>query len=82
MGYPCPDTMELSPVGSSAVYKSTMTTAECRCPPGTAQSKITSKCHTLFERGPCELGQFFAPVSDTPAKSAVYVNSISHSKNQ
>lgn len=71
LGYPCPDTMELSPVGSSATYKSAMTTAECRCPPGTAQSKITSKCHTLFERGPCELGQYFAPVSDSPAKSAV-----------
>lgn len=71
LGYPCPDTMELSPIGNSATFKTTMTTAECRCPPGTAQSKITSKCHALFERGPCELRQYFAPVSDSPARSAV-----------
>ncbi|KAJ6642909.1 hypothetical protein Bhyg_07865 [Pseudolycoriella hygida] len=70
LGYPCPDTMELSPVGSSATQKSTTTTAECRCPPGTAQSKITSKCHNLFERAPCDLGQFFAPISEPLTKGS------------
>lgn len=67
-GYPCPDTMELSPVGFGST--ATQTTAVCLCPPGTAQSPITNKCHKLFEKGPCEIGQYFAPIKDL-VKSAV-----------
>lgn len=67
-GYPCPETMELSPVGFGIT--ATQTTAVCLCPPGTAQSPITNKCHKLFEKGPCEIGQYFAPIKDL-IKSAV-----------
>ena len=70
MGYPCPETMELSPVGSSSSL-SVMSSGECRCPPGTAQSIETTRCHTIFERGPCELGEYFAPITDAPNKSAM-----------
>ncbi|KAJ8865659.1 hypothetical protein PR048_033179 [Dryococelus australis] len=51
---PCPDTMELAPRRNG--------TAECRCPPGTAQSPRDALCHMLFSRGPCLLGEYFAPV--------------------
>ncbi|KXJ69439.1 hypothetical protein RP20_CCG027033 [Aedes albopictus] len=61
--------MELSPVGVGST--STGSTAECRCPPGTAQSPLTKRCHPLFERGPCEFGQFFAPIADSDVKSAM-----------
>lgn len=72
MGYPCPETMELSPIGSSSTAtKMGTSSAECRCPPGTAQHEKTSKCHTLFERGPCTNGQYFSPIIDAPTKSAM-----------
>lgn len=60
-GYPCPETMELSPVAYGA---SSTQAAVCLCPPGTAQSPLTTRCHKLFEKGPCEVGQYFAPVKD------------------
>uniref|UniRef100_A0A182FTP4 DUF4789 domain-containing protein n=1 Tax=Anopheles albimanus TaxID=7167 RepID=A0A182FTP4_ANOAL len=69
LGYPCPDTMELSPVGAGSTGLGS--TAECRCPPGTAQSPLTKKCHKLFERGPCEFGQYFAPIADGAGRSAI-----------
>lgn len=72
MGYPCPDTMELSPVGSSSTIKSLMTSAECRCPPGTAQSTETTRCHALFEQGPCQIGEYFAPIINSNGDSAMY----------
>lgn len=67
-GYPCPDSMELSPVGFGIT--AIQTTAVCLCPPGTAQSPLTSQCHKLFEKGPCEAGQYFAPIKDM-VKSAM-----------
>lgn len=65
--------MELSPVGNTVNHRSTLDTmaAECRCPPGTALSEETNQCHTIFERGPCDAGSFFAPIMDSPGKSAV-----------
>lgn len=62
-GPPCPDTMELGPGIKGA--------AECRCPPGTAQSPRDALCHTLFKRGPCPRGQYFAPVPDKPRKISI-----------
>jgi hypothetical protein len=69
MGYPCPETMELSPIGSSTINLGY--SAECRCPPGTAQSPITSKCHKIFEREPCDFGEFFSPLQEVPGQSAM-----------
>ena len=68
-GYPCPETMELSPIGSG-YGANAGTYAECRCPPGTAQSPLTNECHKLFERGPCDFGQYFAPIADVPDRNA------------
>lgn len=56
-GYPCPDSMELTPSAERG--------AECRCPPGTAQSPRDAACHQLYARGPCAETEYFAPVSDT-----------------
>lgn len=56
MGYPCPETMELSPAGGGM--------AECRCPPGTAQDAKSNRCFKLFEQGPCDVGEYFAPIPD------------------
>lgn len=61
LGYPCPESMELSPAGGGM--------AECRCPPGTAQSAKTTRCHTIFERGPCDEGEYFGPLQEPPVKS-------------
>lgn len=58
--------MELTPAGNSA--KSSGMTAECRCPPGTAQYADTAQCYKLFEQGPCEIGQYFAPISESTNK--------------
>lgn len=63
VGFPCPETMELSPAGGGM--------AECRCPPGTAQSPKTSMCHTLFNKGPCDFGEYFSPIPDPPGKSSM-----------
>lgn len=52
--------MELTPTGSS--FKEGGMAAVCRCPPGTALSSDTGHCYKLFEQGPCEVGQYFAPV--------------------
>ncbi|GAB0096278.1 uncharacterized protein DMENIID0001_117630 [Sergentomyia squamirostris] len=62
MGFPCPESMELSPSPSGVG-------AECRCPPGTAQSPLTARCHRLFDREPCDAGQYFAPRPDPPKGS-------------
>ncbi|XP_011296245.2 uncharacterized protein LOC101892649 isoform X1 [Musca domestica] len=68
LGYPCPETMELSPtipIGSSKKRQmSNAPVAECRCPPGTALSGQTNKCYKIYERGPCAKGQYFNPVAE------------------
>lgn len=61
--------MELSPVGNSMIAVGM--TAECRCPPGTAENIKTNRCYKLFEKGPCDVGQYFSPVLDLPGKSAM-----------
>ncbi|XP_064544923.1 uncharacterized protein LOC135432954 isoform X1 [Drosophila montana] len=63
LGYPCPDTMELSPTPISAKRKD-VPAAECRCPPGTALSPISDACHKLYERGPCQRGEYFQPLPE------------------
>lgn len=68
--------MELTPHGNSA--KTSDLSAECRCPPGTAQlldSLSTSPCYKLFDQGPCDLGQYFAPIQDsTETRTIMYVH--------
>lgn len=64
VGYPCPETMELSPAANSKHTSKNAPAAECRCPPGTALSAETNKCHSVFERGPCKSGQFFSPMPE------------------
>lgn len=62
-GYPCPETMELSPVTSHVIRTTTNSAiAECTCPPGTALSYESNKCHNLFEKGPCDKGKYFGPL--------------------
>lgn len=51
--------MELSPVAMRNGKQELA--AECRCPPKTAQSARDGRCYELFQAGPCEKGQFFAP---------------------
>lgn len=58
-GYPCPDGMELSPAASTASAQTF--SAECRCPPRTAQSARDGRCYELFTAGPCDRGHYFAP---------------------
>lgn len=59
-GYPCPETMELTPGVNM--------TAECRCPPGTAQSARDALCHKLYVTGPCRQGEYFAPVTERSSR--------------
>lgn len=59
VGYPCPESMELAPV-----LNSTTGIGECKCPPGTAQLNITSECFKIFDRGPCDLGEYFNPLPE------------------
>lgn len=61
IGAPCPETMELGP---SAEGRGIV--AECRCPPGTAQSPRDALCHPIFSKASCNKGQYFAPVPDAP----------------
>lgn len=53
LGYPCPDSMELSPTFNGVTGH-----GECKCPPGTAQLNTTSECYKIFDRGPCSHGQY------------------------
>ena len=71
VGYPCPDTMELTPIGNSMTTSNMA--AECRCPPGTAQSPDTTRCHKLFDQGPCDIGQYFAPVAELNSRNILLV---------
>ncbi|XP_046807570.1 uncharacterized protein LOC111685867 isoform X1 [Lucilia cuprina] len=69
IGYPCPETMELGPTASIGSSKkksiSNAPLAECRCPPGTVLSAKNNKCYKIFERGPCNKGQYFSPIAET-----------------
>ena len=57
LGYPCPDTMELSPTANGLTGH-----GQCQCPPGSAQLNTTSACYKIFEREPCNLGYFLSPL--------------------
>ncbi|XP_018322390.1 uncharacterized protein LOC108735081 isoform X1 [Agrilus planipennis] len=64
MGYPCPETMELSPVTFGQNY-----TAECRCPPKTALHEDENRCYQIFTKGPCPKGYFFGPNEERSNKT-------------
>ena len=66
LGYPCPESMELSPILNGLTGH-----GECKCPPGTAQLNTTSTCYKIFERGPCNEGHYLNPLpSDKGVKSS------------
>lgn len=65
LGYPCPESMELSPTFNGVTGH-----GECKCPPGTAQLNTTSACYKIFDRGPCDLGQYLSPLPDKGIKSS------------
>ncbi|XP_070492804.1 uncharacterized protein [Chironomus tepperi] len=61
LGFPCPETMELSPI------KNGMTGyGECSCPPGTVQlnNNSSSPCYKIFDRGPCDEGHYVNPITN------------------
>jgi Domain of unknown function (DUF4789) len=58
LGYPCQDTMELSPLKNGLTGY-----GECSCPPGTVQLNATSKCYKIFDRGPCDENHYVNPLS-------------------
>lgn len=59
-GFPCPDTMELSPLKNGLTGY-----GECSCPPGTVQinKNATSPCYKIYERGPCDVSHYVNPLS-------------------
>lgn len=65
MGHPCPFDMELSPAVSPVGAREF--SAECRCPPKTAQSATDGRCYGLFTQGPCDDGHYFAPDTEYTA---------------
>lgn len=67
-GYPCPDSMELTPGANM--------TAECRCPPGSAQNPQDSLCHRLYSLGPCKQGEYFAPMNDYTSNYGLVFNEV------
>lgn len=68
--------MELTP--STGVSRSSNgLSAECRCPPGTAQHQDSTSCYKLYEQGPCDIGQYFAPVNE-PANTAIMYATYIH----
>ncbi|XP_055316811.1 uncharacterized protein LOC129576172 isoform X3 [Sitodiplosis mosellana] len=70
LGYPCPDTMELTPGTGSGSRSSHGAIAECRCPPSTAQHHESTTCYKLYEQGPCDIGQYLAPINE-PSNAAI-----------
>lgn len=67
LGYPCPASMELSPILNGVTGR-----GECKCPPGTAQLNITSMCYKIFDRGPCDQGQFMSPLPTVRSVKSSY----------
>lgn len=59
LGYPCPDTMELSPIKNGLTGY-----GECTCPPGSVQlnRNSTSQCYKIFDRGPCDESHYVSPL--------------------
>lgn len=64
--------MELTPGSGSGSRSSLGAIAECRCPPGTAQNHDTTTCFKLYEQGPCDIGQYFAPVNEPSNPAIMY----------
>lgn len=58
LGYPCPESMELSPILNGLTGH-----GECKCPPGAAQLNTTSTCYKIFDRGPCDEGHYMSPMT-------------------
>lgn len=63
--------MELTPATIRTAR--TGVSAECRCPPGTAQYHESTSCYKLYEQGPCDVGQFFAPINEPANIAIMYV---------
>lgn len=64
--------MELTP-GSGSSRSMISSIAECRCPPGTAQHNELNTCYRLYEQGPCDIGQYFAPLNEQSNAGIMYV---------
>lgn len=64
--------MELTP-GTGNSRSSNILTAECRCPPGTAQHHDSTSCSKLYDQGPCDIGQYFAPINEPKNSQIMYV---------
>ncbi|XP_045478764.1 uncharacterized protein LOC123683854 isoform X3 [Harmonia axyridis] len=71
-GHPCPEDKELTPSTTSTVAQNL--TAECRCPPKTAEYAEDGHCYQLFTVGPCQEGSYFAPESGVQSKKLVSYN--------
>lgn len=68
--------MELTPAaggGNARTSHNALIAAECRCPPGTAQYHDSTSCYKLYEQGPCDIGQYFAPVNEPKNTAIMYV---------
>ncbi|KAL3266190.1 hypothetical protein HHI36_010373 [Cryptolaemus montrouzieri] len=59
MGHPCPEDMELTPLATTSGTQNL--TAECRCPPKTAEYAPDGHCYQFFTAGPCQKGYYFSP---------------------
>lgn len=64
--------MELSPVQDS----SDRMIAECRCPPRTAQNSTENSCYPIFKQGPCNRGEYFAPVRQMANNRCEFIKKI------
>lgn len=67
LGFPCPESMELSPVLNGVTGH-----GECKCPPGKVQLNTTSTCYKIFDRGPCEMGQYLSPIPSEKGVKSTY----------
>lgn len=67
LGYPCPESMELSPVANGLTGH-----GECKCPPGKVQLNTTSTCYKIFDRGPCDMGHYLSPISSEKGVKSTY----------
>lgn len=74
--------MELTPAsgggGNARTSNNAIIAAECRCPPGTAQYHDSTSCYKLYEQGPCDIGQYFAPVNEPKNTAIMYVVCMLH----
>ncbi|KAK9873081.1 hypothetical protein WA026_020812 [Henosepilachna vigintioctopunctata] len=68
-GHPCQEDMELTPTATGSDAQSL--TAECRCPPNTAEYEEDGHCYRIFTDGPCEEGFYFSPVANQEPRKKI-----------